>query len=185
MWAVDLLELEFFWQVSDFLSRKIVSDLKEHLCWIQNTKTLRWVKYHYNHLKIRDIWVKSEIFVIFMFLHEACGFAGADICFDKSQIFCQGKVSWISQSTLCWIQNTKTLKSIKYHYNHLKMRDIWVKCEIFRLFIFLCESCAYLLGDAIKDKLTVYCWISCETLKCEKYIDCFTIQVWTFAICVF
>jgi len=102
-----------------------------HMCWIENTINAKIVRNVTNRAKIWGIWVKSSDFWIFMFLHMCCEFDRDENFFDLSQIFCPGKFSWISQSTLSWIENTGANKQCIIHENRSKTRDIWTQYEVF------------------------------------------------------
>jgi len=60
--------------------------------------------------------------------------------FDSSQIFCQGKIFEIPQSTLCWSQNTKSQKHWKLHRIYKIVCNIRHICSDFAKFAYFPEG---------------------------------------------
>jgi len=115
----------FFWQISVVCHRKISWISQSTFCCIKNTDTLKSCKIPPIQDIMREIYIERWDFRIFMFLLKSCEFAGGEIFFDKSQIVCQGKISWISQSTFCWVKNTDSRKTCIIPLMWVIMREIW------------------------------------------------------------
>jgi len=118
-------ELKCSWQVWDVLSRKNISDPAEHLRQTQNLKTRNNVILCTNHV---NSYIKCMIWVTFMdfpiLLWEQIFLLSWNVL-DKSQMFCQGKISGTPQSTFIGPQNSKLRITWYCVPNHIKS---WNKC---------------------------------------------------------
>jgi len=110
-----------FWQVSDFLSRKFISDPAEHLVLSRKMKSLKYTLSCPKHSKICEYGLQITCFVIWGLMIRARISAEQINFLDKSQIVCQEKLSEIPQSISCIHKHIKFGKHTISYWNVIKI----------------------------------------------------------------